>query len=114
MAKATKAPDCDALLVLLAQSAQRLKAAGEALTALAEANEQAMRVMLPLIMQMAEAELVHAPLADADVVLTFSGSGCSDTVTAGELRAALAACDAAEDALEALGALGDDEEEDEP
>jgi hypothetical protein len=77
--------------------------------ALQDANEQLVRVLLPLILQLADAELAHVPLADSDPVLTFSGSGSSDVVTAGTLRRALAAADEAEEALDALAELGKDD-----
>ena len=48
------------------------------------------RCLLPVQMLMAQAECVDEPLSDSAVVLSFMGSGASDQVTAGEVRAALA------------------------
>ena len=47
------------------------------------------RCLLPVQMLMAQAECVDEPLSDSAVVLSFMGSGASDQVTAGEVRAAL-------------------------
>jgi len=47
------------------------------------------RCLLPIQMAMAEMELVDGPVADDTVLLSHSGSGCSDQVTAGMVRAAL-------------------------
>lgn len=52
------------------------------------------RLMLPVVMSMAEAELVDEPVADDDVMLHFMGSGASDQVTAGQVNRALAAATA--------------------
>lgn len=55
-----------------------------------EVIEKLSRLMLPLVMTMAEAELVDEPIGDDAMVLHFMGSGASDTVTAGQVRSALA------------------------
>ena len=47
------------------------------------------RCLLPVWMGMAEHECVGEHLPDSAVVLSFMGSGASDQVTAGEIRAAL-------------------------
>lgn len=49
------------------------------------------RLMLPVQMAIAEAELVNEPHDDDVVVMHFMGSGASDQVTAGEVRKALIA-----------------------
>jgi hypothetical protein len=49
------------------------------------------RLMLPVQMSLAEAELVGEPAGDDAVVLHFMGSGASDQVTAGQLRQAMTA-----------------------
>lgn len=52
-------------------------------------NDRLRRCLLPVWLGMAEAEMVGEPLSDDAVVLSFMGSGASDRVTAGEIRAAL-------------------------
>jgi hypothetical protein len=53
-------------------------------------NGRLRRCLLPIHMGLAEAELSGEPVGDSVVVLSFMGSGASDQVTAGEVRAALA------------------------
>jgi len=48
------------------------------------------RCLLPVSMSLAQCELVDEPVPDGAVVLHFMGSGASDQVTAGEVRAAIA------------------------
>jgi heptaprenylglyceryl phosphate synthase len=51
--------------------------------------EQLQRCLLPVWMTIAEHEMAGEPLADDVRVLSFMGSGASDFVTAGEVRAAI-------------------------
>jgi hypothetical protein len=57
--------------------------------ALRAENERLRRCLMPVMMMMAQAECIDEPLPDDAVVLSFMGSGASDQVTAGEIRAAL-------------------------
>jgi hypothetical protein len=57
--------------------------------ALQAENGRLRRCLLPLHMAFAQAEMVGEPIPDDAVVLHFMGSGASDQVTAGEVRAAL-------------------------
>lgn len=63
--------------------------------ALEAAVEKLLRCLMPVTMGLAQAECVDEPLADGSVVLSFMGSGASDQVTAGEVRAAIDAARAA-------------------
>lgn len=49
-----------------------------------------LRCFLPFQMAMAESDLIGDDVPDDQVIIHFSGSGASDQVTAGMLRAALA------------------------
>jgi hypothetical protein len=66
-----------------------------ALTDLTDALSQLRRVLLPIEMQLAQAQLCRDAVADDAVLFSFMGSGASDHVTVGEFRRASAACDAA-------------------
>lgn len=55
------------------------------------------RCLLPVWMTMCESELVGEPMPDSFVVLHFMGSGASDQVTAGEVRAALKTASTSQD-----------------
>jgi len=48
-----------------------------------------LRCLLPFQMAMAESELLGEAVPDNQIIIHFSGSGASDQVTAGMLRAAL-------------------------
>lgn len=61
------------------------------------------RVLLPIDLGLAQAELVGEPVPDSAVVLHFMGSGASDQVTAGEYRAAIAAATTAVARTRAVG-----------
>lgn len=52
-------------------------------------NEQLRRCLLPVWMGIAQADAIGEPIPDDTVVLRFMGSGASDQVTAGEIRAVL-------------------------
>lgn len=69
--------------------------AGETVGRLVAAVEQLARCLLPVHMTLVERDLIEEPVADDAVVLSFMGSGASDRVTAGEVRSALAAAEAA-------------------
>lgn len=47
------------------------------------------RCLLPIQMEMAQAEMVGDPIPDNAPFISFMGSGASDFVTAGELRRAM-------------------------
>lgn len=98
--------DAREVLVMLQRVGERMKVAGAALVALDEACGQCQRVLLPLLLTLAQHELdTGAPLADDAPVLTFSGNGTSDVVTAGQVRRVQEAMDQATAAVEALNNL---------
>jgi len=47
------------------------------------------RVLLPVEMTLAQQECIDEPVPDSAVILSFMGSGASDSVTAGEYREAI-------------------------
>lgn len=59
--------------------------------ALEKALEKLDRILLPIVMTLAQRELVNNPVPDDAIILHFMGSGASDQVTAGEFREARAA-----------------------
>ena len=67
-----------------------IAAAREEIGRLQRSNGALARCLLPVHMTLAERELVDDPVPDDAVVLCFMGSGASDNVTAGMIRAALA------------------------
>ncbi len=52
-------------------------------------NSKLRRCLMPVWMTIAEHDMIKEPLPDDARVLSFMGSGASDFVTAGEIRAAL-------------------------